>query len=131
MVQGSLKLSSRPSQLKRTCKSSGKSAKITKREQKSKQTKKGNPLQLPKQQHAFREQALEERALSKAIDKANEQKVAAKLLQGGGKLKNAELLQKGKVLNKELRRAQVKKKLSRVEEKLAALEERAEAGGLI
>lgn len=84
---------------------------------------------MPK--NKFRNEALDERALSKEIDKANEQKVAAKLLQGGGKIGFTDLLQKGKSLNKEIRRSQVKKKLGRVEEKLVELEKKAEAEGLL
>ena len=66
-----------------------------------------------------------------AIDKANEQKVAAKLIQGGGKLATKDIMQRGKELNKEQRRSQVKKKLSRVEEKLRDLKDKAEREGLL
>ena len=69
--------------------------------------------------------------MSKEIDKANEQKVAAKLLQGGGKVATTDLLQKGKALNKDIRRSQVKRKLTRVEEKLNELEKKAEQEGLL
>ena len=47
-------------------------------------TKKGAPLQLPKGK--FREEAVLDRDIAKAIGKSAEQKTAAKLLQGGGKL---------------------------------------------
>ena len=42
-----------------------------------------------------------------------------------------DILQKGKELNKELRRNQVKKKLGRVEEKLNELKSKAESQGLL
>jgi hypothetical protein len=128
MVQGNKKLTSRRLIALKGSKS-GQSAKIAKREKNAIKTKKGNPLQLPRSN--FRNEALDERALSKAIDKANEQKVAAKLIQGGGKIGTKDLVQKGKELNKDLRRSQVKRKLTRVEEKLNALETKAEAEGLI
>lgn len=126
MVQGSKKfLPSRPVSLK------AKAVKAIRKEKNNtnpKFTRKGNPLQLPKR---FRNEALDERALSKEIDKANEQKVAAKLLQGGGKVATTDLLQKGKSLNKDIRRSQVKRKLTRVEEKLNELEKKAEQEGLL
>ncbi len=125
MVQGSSKLGSRPGAFKK----SGKSAKVTKQIQKSKQAKKGNPLQLPK--NNFRNEALDDLALSKAIDKANEKKVAAKLIQCGGKLTTTDLMSGGKEINKELRRSQVKKKIGRVAEKLKELQEKAEKEGLL
>lgn len=128
MVQGLGKKPSggRPMQLK---KASSASAKIVKKLKKEKQAKKGNPLQLPK--HTFRDEALDDRALSKAIDKASEQKVAAKVIQDGGKLKLNDVVQKGKELNREERRKMVKKKVGRVQEKLKALEAKAEADGLV
>jgi hypothetical protein len=73
----------------------------------------------------------EDRLLSKAIDKASEQKMAAKVIQGGGRLTTTDLMQRGKELNKETRRSQVKKKLGRVEEKLKAIREAAEKQGKI
>ncbi len=66
------------------------------------------------------------RALTKAINKSNEQKLAAKVLQGGGFMTSSDLMKKGKELSKELRRKQVKKKLTRVEEKLAELKKKDE-----
>jgi hypothetical protein len=110
--------------------SKNKNAKIAKSEaKKAKFAKKGNVTQLPKT--AFRDIALEDKALSKAIDKSNEQKMAAKVVQDGGKLKTTDLLQRGKELNRENRRAQVKKKLTRVEEKLKSIRETAEKQGKI
>jgi predicted HicB family RNase H-like nuclease len=67
----------------------------------------------------------------KAIDKANEQKVAAKLLQGGGKINTKDILHRAKELNREQRRSQVKKKLTRVEEKLQDLRQKADKEGLL
>ena len=53
------------------------------------------------------------------------------MIQGGGKLSTKDILQKGKELNKANRRSQVKKKLTRVEEKLKALSEKTEREGLL
>ena len=100
---------------------SNNSAKIKKKQQKSKQAKLGSSLKLPKNQ--WRNEALDDRALSKAIAKASEAKVAAKLFQGGGRIGLSDITQKGKELNKEMRRNQVKKKLTKVEEKLKILQE--------
>jgi hypothetical protein len=66
-----------------------------------------------------------------AIDKASEQKVAAKFIQGGGKMTTKDLMAKGKELNKSVRRSHVKRKLTRVEEKLKGLKEKAERDGMI
>jgi hypothetical protein len=68
--------------------------------------------------------------LKAAIDKANEQKIAAKTIQDGGHLAISDLKKKGKELNREQRRTQVKKKLTRVEEKLVALKAKAEREGM-
>lgn len=84
---------------------------------------KGNPLALPKT--SFMNEAILDRKLSKAIDKSNEQKVASKLIQDGGRLGLNDVMQKGKELNRENKRAIVKKKLGRVEEKLNQLKEKA------
>lgn len=108
-------------------KSGHNSAKVMKRMMKMAQAKKGNPVQLPKKRG--REDALEELQLSKAIDKANEQKMAAKLIQAGGRMSTKDLMQRGKELNKETRRNQVKKKLTRVEEKLQELKAKADEEG--
>uniref|UniRef100_A0A7S3HRZ6 Uncharacterized protein n=1 Tax=Spumella elongata TaxID=89044 RepID=A0A7S3HRZ6_9STRA len=89
--------------------------------------KKGTPLQLPKGK--FRDEALDDHALTKAIDKASEQKVAAKFVQGGGKLGLKEVMQAGKDLNKEKRRSMVKRKVGRVEEKLKILQAKKEMDG--
>lgn len=125
MVQGSNK---KPTGRPVPVKKSTTSAKTMKKVQKDKQAKKGNPLQLPK--HRFRDEALDDRALSKAIGKASEQRVAAKVIQDGVKLKLTDILQKGKELNREERRKMLKKKVGRVEEKLRELEKRAEEEGL-
>lgn len=105
------------------------SAKVTQKAKKAMLAKKGNPLALCKGR--FRDHALDDKALSKAIMKSSEQKVAAKLIQGGGKLKNKDLLEKGKDLNRETKRKMVKRKVGRVEEKLKALTAKAEKDGLI
>lgn len=109
-------------------KKGGKSAKVLKQEKRATQAKKGNPLQLPKGK--FRDEALDDRTLSRAIDKASEQKVTALVLSDGVKIKTKDLLQKGKELNRELKRKLLKKKVGRVKEKLRELEEKAEKEGL-
>lgn len=85
----------------------------------AKATKKGSIVMIPNKK--FRDDALTEKALSKAIAIANEQKVSSKLVQAGGKLNLSDLKSKGKEMARDLRRAQVKKKVGRVEEKLNAL----------
>ena len=97
------------------------SAKFQKQIHKSKQAKKGNPIELPK--NSFRNEAIMDRQLSRAIDKASEQKVASKLVQDGGKIGLKDVLQKGKELNRENKRKLVKRKVGRVEEKLNQLKE--------
>jgi|LakWasMet20_HOW5_FD_contig_21_1071627_length_657_multi_5_in_0_out_0_1 hypothetical protein len=127
MVQGGVKRSAagKPSAMKK----GGKSAKVVKAEKRASSAKKGNPVQLPKGK--FRDDALDDRELSKAISKASEQKVAALVLTDGVKIQTKDLLQSGKELNRELRRKQLKKKVGRVKEKLRALEEKAEKEGLV
>ena len=66
------------------------------------------------------------RELSKAISKSNEQKMSAKVIQAGGHMGLKDLVQVGKDLSREQRREQVKKKKSRVEEKLAELKKQQE-----
>lgn len=127
MVQGgNKKHAGRPMAVK---KSATGSAKVMKKMKKAQQAKKGNPLQLPK--NRFRDEALDDRELSKAIGKASEQKIAAKVIQDGVKLKLTDVLQKGKELNREERRKLLKKKVGRVAEKLKELEARAEEEGLV
>ena len=116
----------RPGDIKKTNKNSAKFQKQIKREQ---IVKKGAPTQLPK--NGFRNEALDDRDLSRAINKVNEQKIAAKCIQDGGKIVLNDIRQKGKELSREERRKQVKKKVGRVEEKLRALEAKAEEKGLI
>lgn len=126
MVQGGKKISnSRPGQLK---KSSTNTAKALKKIKNSQKVRKGAPVQLPNVK--FRDDAMDDRALSKAIGKANEQKVASKVIQDGGKIKLNDVLQKGKEMNRDLKRKMLKKKVGRVEEKLKQLEQKAEQQGL-
>ena len=115
MVQGSFKPSkaSKPAHKKST------SSCVAKYSKNVKITRLGMPLQLPKT--LFREEALDNRILSKAISVASEKKVAAKLLQAGGKITTNDIKAKGKELARELRRALVKKKVGRVEAKLNEL----------
>jgi hypothetical protein len=129
MVQGSVKLSKSSSSS-----GSGKmkmSGKLLKQLKKDKYTKVGATLKLPKNGNKYRDKALEDRFVSKEIGKQAEQRTAAKLIQGGGKMLLKDLVQKGKELNKETRRSQVKKKLGRVEEKLKELENEAQQKGLV
>ena len=102
-------------------KKSSNSAKFVKKVIKAKVVKKGAPLALPNNKHLFRSEAVLDRQLSRAIDKANEQKVAAKAIQDGGRMGLKDIMQKGKELNKEQKRSLVKRKVGRVEEKLNKL----------
>ena len=128
MVQGSVKLSKSSSSGSGRMKMSGK---LLKQLKKDKYTKVGATLKLPKNGNKYRDKALEDRFVSKEIGKQAEQRTAAKLIQGGGKMLLKDLVQKGKELNKETRRSQVKKKLGRVEEKLKELENEAQQKGLV
>ena len=102
------------------------SRKAVKAQQRKKEVKKGNPLQIPKRK--FRDEALDDRLLSKEIAKASEQKVAAKLIQSGTKLIMTDLKAKGKELNREQRRDTLKKKVGRVDQKIQTLIDKAERG---
>ena len=85
--------------------------------------KKGSSLKMPKKGlHIF--EAADDRALSKEIAKASEGKVAAKLLQDGAKLKMNDLVSKGKEINRDKRRDELKKKVSKTDEKIRKLEEK-------
>jgi hypothetical protein len=127
MPQGVKKLGARPGKAKAN------SAKVKQKIQKLKaKTKKGNPSLHGKDRIGTKQDFIEEKQLSKAIDQANEAKCAAKLLQSGGMLATLkDTTKKGKELNKEKRRSQVKKKVGRVEEKLKALQVEAEKKGLV
>jgi len=115
MVQGGKKLSSgRPGALKKE--NSAKQKRLVVNSQK---VKKGNPLKLPKKH--FLNEALENRDITKAIGKSIEQKLAAKVIQGGGNIGLRDVMQKGKELSKEMRRKEVKKRKTRVELKLEEL----------
>lgn len=124
MVQGSMKKSKGvPAKVNQNA------AKFKKRIAREKEVKKGNTLKLPKK--GFLLEAMEDRDITKAIGKSIEQKIAAKVIQGGTKLELNDVMKKGKQLNREINRSQVKKKLTRVEEKLQALKTKAEEQGLI
>jgi hypothetical protein len=123
MAQGSKKMT-RPSAPKKA-----NSARAKKAIQKAKVVQKGEGLKVPKNQ--FRYEALNDRAVTAAIDKKNEQIIAGRVIQSGGKMKSTDLMQKGKELNKEERRKVTKRKVGRVEEKLIALKAKAEKQGLI
>lgn len=128
MAQGQKKLSGRPGVAHGH---KHNSAKLKMKQHKAKMAKVGNPTVAPKKKTHYNIDYLEETELSKVIDKANEQKMAAKIIQDGGHLSTTDLKKKGKDLNKEQRRTQVKKKLTRVEEKLVALKVKAEKEGMI
>ena len=81
----------------------------------------GAPLALPRINSKYRDEAVLDRKLSKAIDISNEQKVAAKVVQDGGKMMLSDVMQKGKELNRDNKRNIVKKKIGRVEQKLNVL----------
>ena len=83
-------------------------------------------MKLPKANNMWRNDAIDDRNLSKAIAKASEQKVAAKLIQDGAKLTMTDLKAKGKELNRQQRREQLKKKVPRVDEKIAKIVEKQE-----
>lgn len=100
-------------------KKSSTSAKFAKKVMKAKAIKKGAPLALPK--NSYRNEAVLDRELSRAIDKANESKVAAKAIQDGGRMGLKDIMQKGKELNREQKRSLMKRKVGRVEEKLNKL----------
>ena len=127
MVQGSKKMvSQKPGAVKKP-----NAAKFQKQQANAKQARKGNPHVTKRRIHSGHTDRMEEIELSKAIDRSNEQKMAAKVLQGGGLMLNPEFTKKGKELNKEKRVKMVKKKLTRVEEKLKELKTKAEKEGLI
>ena len=128
MAQGSAKFATRPGGSKG---SKGSSAKVKAKLHKAKMAKVGNPDHAPKKKTHYNIDYLEEKQLSKEIDKANEKKMAAKIIQDGGHLTTRDLKAKGKELNKEQRRSQVKKKVTRVEEKLAELKTKAEKEGVV
>lgn len=116
MAQGSFKInktSSKPN-----------SAKAKKAVANAKIARKGNPDQLAKGK--LQAAALDDRDLTKAINKLGQQKVAGKLIQDGGKLTSSDLMKEGKELNREIRRNELKKKDGRVLEKLKILESKME-----
>jgi hypothetical protein len=127
MVQGSTKFQRAAKPVK-----AHNSAKITKQVMKAKKkARKGNPLAMPSASSNFHEEADLDRRLTQAINKSNEQKIAAKVIQAGQKMGTSDLTQRGKELSKAQRRAQVKRKVSRVEEKLNSLKAAAEKAGKI
>jgi hypothetical protein len=85
-------------------------------------TKKGNPSVNQRQRVYSGTASGEEEQLSKVIAQSNEEKVAAKLVQAGGRLSTVEDLHvKGKDINKARRREEMKKKVGRTEAKLLEL----------
>ena len=94
--------------------------KAVKAQQKKKVVKKGNPVQMPKRGMNY-DEAHDERLLSKEIARASEQQCSAKLIQSGSKLTLTDLRNKGKELNRETRRDELKKKVGVVDAKIAKL----------
>ena len=122
MVQGNKRLAARPSGGKKN-----KMAAVKQQKLKAK-TKKGNPSIIGKNRVRHDVSGRKEDvALSKAIDKSSESKVASKLLQAGKTLNTIkESLQGGKDINKQKRRDQVKKKVGRTEQNYLAAKEKSE-----
>lgn len=119
MVQGNMKLSGgRPGAIKKD-----NSAKLKKKVFNQQKTKKGSSLKLPKSGHGFFNEALEDRDITKAIGKSIEQKIASKVIQAGGSLGLRDVLEKGKEMRREEKRKLLKRKKSRLEEKLIQLKE--------
>ena len=82
-------------------------------------TKKGNPSSNLRQRIFSGTALSEEKELSKVIGQSSEQKVAAKLIQAGHGLSTVkDLHNKGKEMNRERRRKEVKKHVGRTESKL-------------
>jgi hypothetical protein len=99
-------------------------AKVKKHVMKKKMALKGNPLKMPKRNTGNISEAMAEKDLSKAIARKSEAGCASKLFQDGGKITIKDTTQAGKEINREKRRDQVKKKLSRIEEKLQVLQKK-------
>ncbi len=104
------------------------SAKVRKQIVSDQKVRPGAPTKAPKKRSL---EIIDDIALTRAIDRSNEQKVAAKLIQDGGRVKLLDIMQRGKEMNREKRRSEVKKKETRVEFKLKQLKEKAESEGLI
>lgn len=100
------------------------SAKAKKAISNAKTARKGNPDVLAKGR--LQAAALDDRDLTRAINKQGQQRVAGKLIQDGGKLTASDLVKEGKELNREQRRNELKKKVGRVQEKLKILESKME-----
>jgi hypothetical protein len=120
MVQGNKKLAGgRPGAVKKE--NSAKSKRKLFNQQK---TKKGSSLKLPKSGHNFYSEALEDRDITKAIGQAIEQKIASKVVQAGGKIGLRDVMEKGKEMRRQEKRKLLKRKKSRLEEKLIQLKEK-------
>ena len=78
------------------------SAKLKQRLEKAKQARKGQTRIMPN--NSWRDEAMDNHSLSKAIDKKNEKIIASKVIQSSGKLAMSDLSQKGKEGNKERRK---------------------------
>lgn len=124
MVQGTMNKRKMGAKIVRNAKSAKVQQKVMKAKKK---TKAALAPRLPS--GAFRGEAIMDRQLSKEIGKKCEKIATAKCVQTGGKLGMTDLQTKGKELAKELRRKQVTKKVSRVEEKLKVMIQEAENGG--
>mmetsp|Transcript_38753 Transcript_38753/g.51060 ORF Transcript_38753/g.51060 Transcript_38753/m.51060 type:complete len:128 (+) Transcript_38753:46-429(+) len=120
MAQGSMKVKGKKG---KPNKKQLKKAKAHSKNQRERLAKKGNPLKAAKNKQR-KLQALEQREITKAINRNNEEMLAAKAIQGGDTIHLAELRSKGKQMVKEIRRNLLKKKDSRIEEKLKKAKEK-------
>mmetsp|Transcript_36106 Transcript_36106/g.52889 ORF Transcript_36106/g.52889 Transcript_36106/m.52889 type:complete len:132 (+) Transcript_36106:28-423(+) len=121
MAQGGLK--SKASKNAGLSKKQRAKVKAQTKKQRERLVRKGNPGQKAKTSQR-KLQAIEQSAITKEINKKNEQMLAGKAIQGGDTLFMRELKTKGKEITKEIRRNALKKKESRIEEKLAKAKEK-------
>ncbi|CAM9522471.1 unnamed protein product, partial [Discosporangium mesarthrocarpum] len=125
MVQGSFKSGSKALKVKGKPRKGGKvTSQSNRKVNKAKfAAKKGSATQMPKQAKQ-RQAAKEEKKTTKMINSYNEQQMAARCFQNQEKLTLKDVSEKGRELARDIRRTQVKKKKTRVEEKLAKAKEK-------
>ncbi|EWM29852.1 hypothetical protein Naga_100017g7 [Nannochloropsis gaditana] len=87
--------------------------------------KKGNPTQLPKNIQR-RGMALEQARITKAINQNVERVSSARALKAGDTFSMQDVKRIGKEMNRDMRREELSRKKSRVEEKLAELQAKVE-----
>ncbi|GAB5034475.1 Hypothetical protein NocV09_01900950 [Nannochloropsis oceanica] len=88
--------------------------------------KKGNPTQLPKNIQR-RGMALEQARITKAINQNVERVSSARALKAGDTFSMNDVKSIGKELNRDIRREEMTRKKTRVEEKLAELQAKIDA----